>query len=130
MIERASNGVYEDLLASRLLPPLGVTGLGWGPPAAFGATDQPVAHSFQNGGWAACEGCDNPLGLSAAGRAHLTARPPRLPAKRASRWRLPRPRPSAVGGTAAFGCPGSKRSATRITSLVGFERWLADDRGR
>jgi len=71
MIERAGQGVYEDLLASRLLQPLGITGLGWGPQAAAGATDQPVAHSFQNGRWVPCEGCDNPPGLSAAGRAHL-----------------------------------------------------------
>ncbi|MSR02718.1 MAG: class A beta-lactamase-related serine hydrolase [Gemmatimonadetes bacterium] len=71
MIERAEHGVYEDLLASRLLQPLGVTGLGWGPQAAAGASDQPVAHSFQNGRWAPCEGCDNLPGLSAAGRAHL-----------------------------------------------------------
>ncbi|MFN0179547.1 MAG: serine hydrolase [Gemmatimonadales bacterium] len=71
MIERAWNGVYEDLLQSRLLGPLGALGLGWGPQATAGTSDQPVAHSLQNGRWVACEGCDNPPGLSAAGRAHL-----------------------------------------------------------
>ena len=71
MIERAWAGIYEELLATRLLEPLGATGLGWGPQAARGATDQPVAHSYENGRWVACEGCDNPLGISAAGRAHL-----------------------------------------------------------
>ncbi len=71
MIERAAPGGYEALLAGRLLQPLGVAGLGWGPQAAAGASDQPVAHSFQNRGWVPCEGCDNPPGLSAAGRAHL-----------------------------------------------------------
>ena len=71
MVEGAANGVYEDLLAVRLLQPLGVTGLGWGPQAAAAATDQPVAHSFQNGGWVPCEGCDSRPGYSAAGRAHL-----------------------------------------------------------
>lgn len=71
MIERAWGGVFEDLLATRLLQPLGISGLGWGPQAAAGATDQPVAHSLQSGTWVPCEGCDNPPGLSAAGRAHL-----------------------------------------------------------
>lgn len=71
MIERAWGGVYEDLLVTHLLQPLGITGLGWGAQAAAGADDQPVAHSLQNGGWVPCEGCDNPPGLSAAGRAHL-----------------------------------------------------------
>ena len=71
MIERAWGGAYEDLLTTHLLQPLGVTGLGWGPQAEAGADDQPVAHSLRNGSWVPCEGCDNPPGLSAAGRAHL-----------------------------------------------------------
>lgn len=71
MIERAWHGVYEDLLQAELLQPLGVTGLGWGPQAAAGLSDQPVAHSLRGGTWVPCEGCDNPPGLSAAGRAHL-----------------------------------------------------------
>ena len=71
MLERAWTGVYEDLLATRLLAPLGATGLGWGPQAAPGALDQPAAHSWQGGAWVVCEGCDNPPGMSAAGRAHL-----------------------------------------------------------
>ncbi len=71
MIERAWQGVYEDLLQTKLLQPLGVTGLGWGPQAAAGMSDQPVAHSLRGGAWVPCEGCDNPPGLSAAGRAHL-----------------------------------------------------------
>ncbi len=71
MIERAWHGVYEDLLQTHLLQPLGVTGLGWGPQAAAGMSDQPVAHSLRNGAWVPCEGCDNPPGLSSAGRAHL-----------------------------------------------------------
>ena len=71
MVERAWSEPYEGLLTSRLLQPLGITGLGWGPQAAAGSSDQPVAHSYQNGTWVPCEGCDNPPGLSAAGRAHL-----------------------------------------------------------
>jgi len=71
MIERALHGEYEDLLQTELLQPLGVTGLGWGPQAAAGLSNQPVAHSLRGGSWIPCEGCDNPPGLSAAGRAHL-----------------------------------------------------------
>lgn len=71
MIERAWAGRYEDLLSTRLLGPLGVAGLGWGPPAGAGASDQPVAHQLSGGRWVPCEGCDNPPGLGPAGRAHL-----------------------------------------------------------
>lgn len=71
MTERALGGVYEDLISSRIGAPLGATGIGWGPPALAGASDQPVAHTWQGGGWAPCEACDNPPGLSAAGRAHM-----------------------------------------------------------
>ncbi len=72
MLERAMKGNYEELLASELGKPLGVTSLGWGAPAAPGASDQPVGHSRQGGAWVACEGCDNPPGLSAAGRSHMS----------------------------------------------------------
>ena len=100
MIERAWGGVYEDLLASKLLQPLGATGLGWGPQAAAGASDQPVAHSYQNGHWVPCEGCDNPPGLSAAGRAHLPL----------GDWaKLIRELLNADAGTATLITPGSGR---------------------
>jgi CubicO group peptidase (beta-lactamase class C family) len=71
MIERALDGTFEDLLQDRLLGPLGADGLGWGAAAQAGSTDQPVGHSYQNGTWVPCEGCDNPPGLSSAGRAHI-----------------------------------------------------------
>lgn len=71
MVERALGGVYEDLIASKIGTPLGATGIGWGPQALAGASDQPVAHSWQGGGWTPCEACDNPPGLSAAGRSHM-----------------------------------------------------------
>lgn len=71
MVERALGGTYEDLMRDRLWAPAGATATGWGPQAASGASDQPVAHSRSGSGWVACEACDNPPGLSAAGRAHM-----------------------------------------------------------
>ncbi len=71
MIERAMGGTYEALMQQHLWGPLGVNGAGWGPQALAGSQDQPVAHRFQNNSWVACEACDNPPGLSAAGRAHM-----------------------------------------------------------
>jgi CubicO group peptidase (beta-lactamase class C family) len=71
MVERALNGTYEDLVASHLAGPIGATGIGWGPTTGVGGTDQPVGHRLQGGAWVACEACDNPPGLSAAGRAHV-----------------------------------------------------------
>jgi CubicO group peptidase (beta-lactamase class C family) len=71
MTERALGGVYEDLIVSRIGTPLGAGGIGWGPQALAGASDQPVPHRWQAGGWVACEACDNPPGLSAAGRSHM-----------------------------------------------------------
>jgi CubicO group peptidase (beta-lactamase class C family) len=71
MVERAFNGTYEDLMRDRFWTPVGASGPGWGPQALAGATDQPVAHRRSGSAWVACEGCDNPPGLSAAGRAHM-----------------------------------------------------------
>jgi D-alanyl-D-alanine carboxypeptidase len=71
MVERAMGGTYEDLIASQLAAPLGVSGIGWGPTTAAGGTNQPVGHRRQSGQWVVCEACDNPPGLSAAGRAHM-----------------------------------------------------------
>ncbi|MBX3148357.1 MAG: serine hydrolase [Gemmatimonadales bacterium] len=74
MIERAMGGTYEALMQQHLWGPLGVNGAGWGPQALAGSQDQPVAHRWQNNTWVACEACDNPPGLSAAGRAHMPIR--------------------------------------------------------
>lgn len=71
MIERAFGGTYEPLLETELAAPVGATGLGFGPQAIAGASDQPVPHRWADGGWVPCEGCDNPPGLSSAGRVHL-----------------------------------------------------------
>ena len=71
MVERAWGEDYESLMQSKLWGPIGVAGAGWGPQAAVGSNTQPVAHSYVGGGWQACEACDNPPGLSAAGRAHM-----------------------------------------------------------
>jgi len=72
MIERAMNGTYEGLLVSALGTPVGATQIGFGPTTAAGSTAQPVGHSRVGSAWVACEACDNPPGLSAAGRAHMT----------------------------------------------------------
>jgi CubicO group peptidase (beta-lactamase class C family) len=71
MIERAYGAPFESVIQSELFDPLGVTRAGWGPQTAPGATDNPVPHRWSGGGWVACEGCDNPPWLSAAGRMHV-----------------------------------------------------------
>jgi len=70
MIERALGGDFEELLATQLLEPLGAANVGWGP-ADGGGADAPVGHGLQGGQWTPCAECDNPPGLSAAGRAHM-----------------------------------------------------------
>ena len=71
MVDRALNGTYEDLVTSLIATPLGVGGIGWGPTTVAGGNDQPVGHSRSGSTWLPCEACDNPPGLSAAGRAHM-----------------------------------------------------------
>jgi len=72
MIERAMNGTYEALLVSELGAPVGATQIGFGPTTTAGSSAQPVGHSRSGGQWVACEACDNPPGLSAAGRSHMS----------------------------------------------------------
>jgi CubicO group peptidase (beta-lactamase class C family) len=72
IVERALGGDFEDLLGSEFMEPLGATSLGWGPTTGVGGTDQPVGHRPSDGSWDPCEACDNPPGLSAAGRAHVS----------------------------------------------------------
>lgn len=71
MIERALGGTYEELLVGRVGAPAGATGIGFGPTTAAGGTDQPVGHRWNGSRWEVCEACDNPPGLSSAGRAHM-----------------------------------------------------------
>jgi CubicO group peptidase (beta-lactamase class C family) len=71
MVERAMGGSYESLLQSELGAPVGAMQIGFGPQALSGASDQPVAHRWSVNQWVACEGCDNPPGVSSAGRAHM-----------------------------------------------------------
>lgn len=71
MIERAWGTTYEDALVDALLDPIGVSNFGWGPQTAAGASDNPVPHSWNGSAWIACEACDNPPWLSAAGRMHI-----------------------------------------------------------
>jgi len=70
MVERALGGDYEALVQSKLGQPLGVSSLGWGPVPA----GNPVAHYRSGANWIPCSAanCDNPPGLSAAGRAHMS----------------------------------------------------------
>ncbi len=73
MIERALGGDFEELLASEFMHPMDARSLGWGPTTGVGGMDQPVGHRpAAGGGWTPCEACDNPPGLSAAGRAHMS----------------------------------------------------------
>lgn len=70
IIERAWNSTYENLISTKLLQPLGVTGAGWGPTTGVGGIDQPVGHQRVNNAWIVCEACDNAPGLSSAGTLH------------------------------------------------------------
>lgn len=72
MLERAWGSPYEDLMATRVFAPLGITDAGWGPTTASGGTDQPVGHRLVGGTWQVCEACDNPPGLAPAGTLHLS----------------------------------------------------------
>lgn len=72
IIERAWNSTYESLIATRILQPLGVTNVGWGPTTTAGGMDQPVGHRRVNNAWQPCEACDNPPGLSSAGTMHAS----------------------------------------------------------
>ncbi|MEM7414611.1 MAG: serine hydrolase [Gemmatimonadota bacterium] len=71
MLERAWGSTYEDALVDELFGPIGVTDFGWGPQTQVGASDNPVPHSWSGSSWVACEACDNPPWLSAAGRMHI-----------------------------------------------------------
>lgn len=72
MLERAWGGTFEQLMASQLLQPLGVTAWGWGPTTGVGGDDQPVGHSLTGGTWIPCEACDNPPAASPAGTMHMS----------------------------------------------------------
>jgi D-alanyl-D-alanine carboxypeptidase len=72
MIERAMNGTYEDLLRSAIGTPVGATQIGFGPTTGVGSSAQPVGHTRSGSAWVVCEACDNPPGLSAAGRSHMS----------------------------------------------------------
>lgn len=71
MIERAYDSTYEAIMDSTLMAPLGVVDYGWGAQTSPDASDNPVPHFLDGDDWTACEGCDNPPWLSAAGRMHL-----------------------------------------------------------
>lgn len=74
MIERAWSSTYENLMATRIFTPLGMTDVGWGPTAPAGSSEQPQGHRLLGGAWSVCEGCDNLPGLSSAGTVHMPLR--------------------------------------------------------
>ncbi len=71
MVERAMAMPWEDVMQTRLLAPLGITGFGWGA-APFGPNQNPIGHQYSGGTWVEWPGLDNPPYLSAAGRTHWT----------------------------------------------------------
>ncbi|MFN2316672.1 MAG: serine hydrolase [Gemmatimonadales bacterium] len=73
MIERAWSSTYEDLMATKLYQPLGVTGAGWGPTAGVGG-EQPVSHYLSGNTWIPAEAFDNHPGMSSAGTGHMPLR--------------------------------------------------------
>lgn len=72
MLERALAVPFEEAMARHVWTPLGITNAGWGAQAAAGASDQPVSHAWQDGGWRVREAFDNPPVYASAGGAHMT----------------------------------------------------------
>ncbi len=71
MVERAMATSWENVLQSRLLGPLGITGFGWGP-APYDQNQNPIGHERIGGVWVEGPGADNDPYLSSAGRSHWT----------------------------------------------------------
>jgi CubicO group peptidase (beta-lactamase class C family) len=74
--ERLLDGEYETLVVDRLLRPLGMTSVGFGPPGTPGKVDQPWPHRVAANGRvipvSPGPNGDNPPVFGPAGRAHLT----------------------------------------------------------
>jgi D-alanyl-D-alanine carboxypeptidase len=126
MVERALGGTYEALLASELGAPLGVGSISWGPTTGPGGINQPVGHRRQAGAWVACEACDNPPGLSAAGRANMT-----MPDWARLIQELLR---ADAGGSTLIGAEHGRRLFTGLTPLQGTSDtyglgWIMTTRG-
>lgn len=75
MLEKASGGPLEELMAQKLFGPLGLKSAGFGAPGAVGKIDQPRGHRTARGKLEPLEPtveADNPPAISAAGRVHLS----------------------------------------------------------
>ncbi len=67
MVERAMGISWEDMMQTRLLAPLGITGFGWG---AAPAAQNPIGQQRSGSSWTEWPGSDNPPFASASGRSH------------------------------------------------------------
>jgi CubicO group peptidase (beta-lactamase class C family) len=76
MLEELAGVPYEELLASRLFEPLGMTTAGFRAPATVGRVDQPYGHLERWGALVSIEpepAGDNPRAIAPAGAVHLSA---------------------------------------------------------
>lgn len=69
ILEAIHERPWEAVIADDLFKPLGMTGMGFGPPGTAGQIDQPWGHAEQLGLWVADQ-FDNPAVLGPAGRVH------------------------------------------------------------
>ncbi|MDP2471668.1 MAG: serine hydrolase domain-containing protein [Candidatus Palauibacterales bacterium] len=75
MLERVMGEAWEDLIASRLFAPLGMTSAGFGAPGSPGSLTEPWGHSLDAGSYAPVEpgpAADNPPAIGPAGTVHLS----------------------------------------------------------
>jgi len=71
MLEKVTGQSWRDLLSTKVMAPLNITGYGFGPPGLAGQLDQPLGHSIVEG---ELQGLyiDNPEFVDPAGRVHMS----------------------------------------------------------
>jgi CubicO group peptidase (beta-lactamase class C family) len=78
MIERVTGATWEELVATRIFDPLGLTTAGFGPQARLGRVDAPLGHRLRPDGtlkaMLAGPNGDNPELIGPAGTVHLSIR--------------------------------------------------------
>jgi CubicO group peptidase (beta-lactamase class C family) len=76
MIERIAGATWEELVATRIFDPLGLTSAGFGPQSSLGRVDAPLGHRIQPDGtlkpMLAGPNGDNPEIIGPAGTVHLS----------------------------------------------------------